>query len=130
MASAAAASRAVATSSCSSSAKAARTSSPDATLSPASDSPSFCNARSYKGTAPMPALFDIRRPGVCQKPRLPEHLLVKAASYDAARPQRLNSEENLMPKNQHVVPHADGWAVKGEGNTRATKVYDTQRDAI
>lgn len=35
-----------------------------------------------------------------------------------------------MPKNQHVVPHADGWAVKGEGNTRATKVYDTQRDAI
>jgi uncharacterized protein YdaT len=35
-----------------------------------------------------------------------------------------------MAKNQHVVPHADGWAVKGEGNSRMTKVFDTQRDAI
>ena len=35
-----------------------------------------------------------------------------------------------MSKNQHVVPHPDGWAVKGEGNSRATRVYDTQREAI
>lgn len=31
---------------------------------------------------------------------------------------------------QHVVPHADGWAVRGEGNSRATSVHDTQREAI
>lgn len=35
-----------------------------------------------------------------------------------------------MPKkNQHVVPHPDGWAVKGEGNQRATSVHATQREA-
>ena len=25
-------------------------------------------------------------------------------------------------KNQHVVKHSDGWAVKGAGNQKATKV--------
>lgn len=33
-------------------------------------------------------------------------------------------------KNQHVVPHDGGWAVKGEGNKKATSVHDTQRPAI
>jgi hypothetical protein len=33
-------------------------------------------------------------------------------------------------KNQHVVPHSDGWAVKGAGNSRATKVTPTQSKAI
>lgn len=34
-------------------------------------------------------------------------------------------------KNQHVVPHRDGgWAVKGEGRTKATSVHGTQREAI
>lgn len=33
-------------------------------------------------------------------------------------------------KNQHVVPHPDGWAVQGEGNTKATKVTTTQAEAI
>lgn len=33
-------------------------------------------------------------------------------------------------KNQHVVPHEEGWAVKGEGNDRATSVHDTQEAAI
>ena len=32
--------------------------------------------------------------------------------------------------NQHVVPHAEGWAVKGEGNQRYTAVYRYQADAI
>jgi len=36
----------------------------------------------------------------------------------------------MSGKNQHVVPHAGGWAVRGTGNSRATSVYDTQRDAI
>lgn len=35
-----------------------------------------------------------------------------------------------MGKNQHVVPHDDGWAVRGEGNERATSVHNTQREAI
>lgn len=33
-------------------------------------------------------------------------------------------------KNQHVVKYKDGWAVKGEGNSKATKVTSTQKDAI
>ena len=32
--------------------------------------------------------------------------------------------------DQHVVPHQDGWAVKGEGNKRASSVRDTQGQAI
>lgn len=36
----------------------------------------------------------------------------------------------MSGKNQHVVPHEDGWAVRGAGNSRATSVHDTQRDAI
>ena len=35
-----------------------------------------------------------------------------------------------MGKNQHVVPHKDGWAVKGAGNQKATRVVSTQREAI
>ena len=35
-----------------------------------------------------------------------------------------------MGKNQHVVPHPEGWAVKGEGNSKATKITDTQQQAI
>ncbi|OZS43031.1 DUF2188 domain-containing protein [Photobacterium sanguinicancri] len=33
-------------------------------------------------------------------------------------------------KNQHVVKHPDGWAVKGAGNSKATKVSKTQQEAI
>lgn len=36
----------------------------------------------------------------------------------------------MAGKNQHVVPHQDGWAVKGVDNQRATSVHDTQRQAI
>lgn len=36
----------------------------------------------------------------------------------------------MSGKNQHVVPHGDGWAVRGEGNSRATSVHDTQAQAI
>lgn len=32
--------------------------------------------------------------------------------------------------NQHVVPHEEGWAVKGAGNERYTGVYDSQREAL
>lgn len=33
-------------------------------------------------------------------------------------------------RNQHVVPHEDGWAVKPEGGQRASSVHGTQREAI
>ncbi len=36
-----------------------------------------------------------------------------------------------MGKNQHVVPSKNnGWNVKGEGNTKATKHFDTKNPAI
>ena len=35
-----------------------------------------------------------------------------------------------MGKNQHVVPHDYGWAVRGEGNKKVTSVFDRQSDAI
>jgi uncharacterized protein YdaT len=28
------------------------------------------------------------------------------------------------------VPHAEGWAVRGEGNERYTAIYDKQKKAI
>ena len=34
------------------------------------------------------------------------------------------------PKNQHVVPRDGAWAVKGEGNARATVVTKTKSDAV
>jgi len=34
-----------------------------------------------------------------------------------------------MGKNQHVVPHKDGWAVRGAGNSRVTSTHGTQADA-
>ncbi len=35
-----------------------------------------------------------------------------------------------MKKNQHVVPASGKWAIKGEGNSKNTKVTQTQREAI
>jgi len=42
-----------------------------------------------------------------------------------------SQEENMAKgKNQHVVKHGDGWAVKGAGNLKATRVTQTQAEAI
>lgn len=36
-----------------------------------------------------------------------------------------------MPRrDQHVVPHKDGWAVRGAGSRRASTVHQTQEQAI
>ncbi len=35
-----------------------------------------------------------------------------------------------MGKNQHIIPKDDGWAVKGAGNSKVTKTFETQKDAI
>lgn len=42
-------------------------------------------------------------------------------------------EEFIMAskgKNQHVVPHPEGWAVRSEGSERPSAVKPTQREAI
>ena len=36
----------------------------------------------------------------------------------------------MSKKNQHVVPHGNQWAIKGEGNERYTLITDRQSDAI
>lgn len=33
-------------------------------------------------------------------------------------------------KNQYVVRNGDGWGVRGEGNSRLTGSFNTQREAI
>ena len=35
----------------------------------------------------------------------------------------------MARKNQHVVPHNNQWAVKGEGNSKATSLHDKQSEA-
>jgi hypothetical protein len=36
----------------------------------------------------------------------------------------------MARRNQHVVPHPEGWAVKPAGSQRASAVFPTQQDAI
>ena len=36
----------------------------------------------------------------------------------------------MIMKNQHVIPHAEGWAVKGAGNELVSSIHQTQRSAI
>lgn len=38
----------------------------------------------------------------------------------------------MSRKNQHVVPNKNGsgWAVRGEGNDRATHITNTKKEAI
>lgn len=36
----------------------------------------------------------------------------------------------MTKKDIHVVPHQDGWAVKKEGGDRASRVVDTQKEAL
>ncbi|MBN8279024.1 MAG: DUF2188 domain-containing protein [Gammaproteobacteria bacterium] len=33
-------------------------------------------------------------------------------------------------RNQHVVPHQDGWAVRGAGAQRASEIFDRKTDAV
>ena len=36
----------------------------------------------------------------------------------------------MTKRNQHVVPHSEGWAVKPAGGKKASSVHDTQQKAI
>lgn len=35
-----------------------------------------------------------------------------------------------MKTNQHVVPHGNGWAIRGAGNSKITRHTSTQKEAI
>jgi hypothetical protein len=35
----------------------------------------------------------------------------------------------MAGKNQHVVPHSGGWAVRGAGNSRVSSIHSTQAGA-
>jgi Uncharacterized protein conserved in bacteria (DUF2188) len=35
----------------------------------------------------------------------------------------------MSKKNQHVVPSGKNWAVKGAGNSKATRIVQTQKKA-
>jgi hypothetical protein len=36
----------------------------------------------------------------------------------------------MAKRKLHVVPYTNGWAVRREGNTKASKVFDTKNEAI
>ncbi len=36
----------------------------------------------------------------------------------------------MSKKNQHVVPHDNQWAIKGENNQKITSLHQTQSGAI
>ena len=36
----------------------------------------------------------------------------------------------MAKKNQYVVKNGDRWGVRGEGNNRLTRSFDTQKEAI
>jgi hypothetical protein len=36
----------------------------------------------------------------------------------------------MNPKNQHVIPVTNGWAVKKEGNDRYTVITGTKKQAV
>lgn len=42
----------------------------------------------------------------------------------------VNVIQGNMGKNQHVVKTSNGWGVRGENNSRITRSFDTQKDAI
>jgi uncharacterized protein YdaT len=35
----------------------------------------------------------------------------------------------MTKRNQHVVPHGDGWAVRPQGSSRASSTHSTQAEA-
>ena len=45
------------------------------------------------------------------------------------RIERKQNNSMTKRKNQHVVPHEQGWAVKSEGSTKPTQIFSTQKEA-
>lgn len=36
----------------------------------------------------------------------------------------------MSGKNQYVVRNGQGWGVRGEGNSKLTRAFDTQKEAL
>ena len=36
----------------------------------------------------------------------------------------------MSGKNQHVVPYENKWAIRGEGNSRVTSVFENKSEAL
>ena len=36
----------------------------------------------------------------------------------------------MSKRDQHIVPHKEGWAVRGAGSQRASSIHRTQEQAI
>ena len=45
-------------------------------------------------------------------------------------PNATESEAKTMARSQHVTPRGEKWQVKGAGNSRATVITSTQKEAI
>src|SRR3546814_21172580 len=60
----------------------------------------------------------------------PAYVFRRSTSGEDVRMDGRRTDEAyiMAGKNQHVVPHANGWAVRGAGNSRATSVHETQRE--
>jgi hypothetical protein len=41
-----------------------------------------------------------------------------------------NSTRSGSPGRVHIISRGDGWAIKKEGNTKATKIYQNKDSAI
>lgn len=52
------------------------------------------------------------------------------ADCEIAIDSRLCNEELMSGKNQYVVRYGERWGVRGEGNERLSRAFDTQADAI
>jgi hypothetical protein len=78
--------------------------------------------------------------GFAVSPRAPSSALPTRAptvrKEAAAIPKRLArshvevQRSDVMARNQWVVKHGEKWAQRGEGNTRVTRTFDTQGQAI
>jgi uncharacterized protein YdaT len=60
----------------------------------------------------------------------PQFVRYNCTKSSAIRPDEDKIGVLNMGKNQHVVPRGTEWAVRGEGNTRATSIHETQGDAV
>ncbi|WP_233997780.1 DUF2188 domain-containing protein, partial [Erythrobacter sp. HI0077] len=54
----------------------------------------------------------------------PAYVFRRSTSGEVVRNVGRRTDEAyiMAGKNQHVVPHANGWAVRGAGNNRVTSV--------
>lgn len=116
------------------------------------DEPAFGVSEVFPDLGPSTERMNIRMPSalvarikqVASARDVPYQSLIKSVLFDVffssrALPGGLDRmsgargggrESRRHGSDQHVVPHERGWAVRGEGNVRATSVHDTQQQAI